>query len=507
MSEDLEFTSHQVPSRIANLGFAVQLPRDWKLHDLPEEEPNFEQQSQFFTLAIAAAPYAALVFAAAARPAFDGGSVHDWALWLIEQNGLAPRAIGPGTLGTLAAVQGNLVSEGDLGPMLTFFAFAEDGGRLLHVSVTGPEPLQAQVFRAWQAVTESFTLESASEATVPVIGNSAMPAPTPVASSGDVSVAEAPAEGGAKDDAQPHLDPSLGPDLSAYALGSASTLDPENLINRNLRESGQGFVPRLLALDEPHGQAQLASMALMATLWVPLGWHAIDDGQRLRLLDPSGEVQIHLHLLDAPGNNLNQQLDEIESQARADYGAAIETFRMAQGDMVALGVRGITDGDQALEQFHLLMATPMEGKAIRARVTTVPERTKWALDLGQLILVHLRWLRGDEPPPRQPDQPGTPNPSWWECAQALERAGQLEQAERLVRDAVPHLGAAMSIAELYAERMRRLRAQDDQPGAAQAHAKAVEWAQTYAGWATSGGEGAALSRERDTFIVNLGPAP
>ena len=41
------------------------------------------------------------------------------------------------------------------------------------------------------------------------------------------------------------------------------------------------------------------------------------------------------------------------------------------------------------------------------------------------------------------------------------------------------------------------------PRAAAAFIKAVDWMATYAGWATSGGEGAALSMERDDFHAAL----
>ncbi|MEO7361182.1 MAG: hypothetical protein ABI120_12695 [Gemmatimonadaceae bacterium] len=96
---------------------------------------------------------------------------------------------------------------------------------------------------------------------------------------------------------------------------------------------------------------------------------------------------------------------------------------------------------------------------------------------------------------------------WWERAKQLESNDQLDEAETLLRDSIPHLAFAIQTAALYAERFRRLMVQHDLPGAAAAHKKAVDWAYNYASYATSGGEGAALSRERDAFIAELGPRP
>lgn len=90
-------------------------------------------------------------------------------------------------------------------------------------------------------------------------------------------------------------------------------------------------------------------------------------------------------------------------------------------------------------------------------------------------------------------------PDWWREALKLQETGRLEEAEQMIRKAVQHIGAAASIAEMYAQRMRAFQRAGDEPRAAEAFKKAVDWMATYAGWATSGGEGAALSEERDRF--------
>ncbi len=115
-----------------------------------------------------------------------------------------------------------------------------------------------------------------------------------------------------------------------------------------------------------------------------------------------------------------------------------------------------------------------------------------------------------EPPPRTMIVPANEaeaaparGPDWWKNAQALQQADRLEEAENVIRQAVPHLGFAASIAEMYAQRMRAFQRAGDEPRAAEAFKRAVDWMDNYASYATSGGEGAALSLERDQFHADL----
>jgi tetratricopeptide (TPR) repeat protein len=107
-------------------------------------------------------------------------------------------------------------------------------------------------------------------------------------------------------------------------------------------------------------------------------------------------------------------------------------------------------------------------------------------------------------PPKQKEPAPAPSSSdLWSEAKRLEEAGQLEEAEAAIKKAAPHIGCAASIAEMYARRMRAFQRAGDEPQAIEAFKKAVDWMGTYAGWATSGGEGAALSLERDDFQAAL----
>lgn len=93
--------------------------------------------------------------------------------------------------------------------------------------------------------------------------------------------------------------------------------------------------------------------------------------------------------------------------------------------------------------------------------------------------------------------------TWWRRARELERTDQLEAAEAVIRDAIPYQTFALETAELYKDRYLRLREAGRTADAATAFAKAEEWARFYASLATSGGEGLALSAERDEFIESL----
>ena len=108
-----------------------------------------------------------------------------------------------------------------------------------------------------------------------------------------------------------------------------------------------------------------------------------------------------------------------------------------------------------------------------------------------------------ETPASDPEFAG--QPAWWRTAVLHERADRLEEAEQAILKAVDHIGAYSSVAYLYEERYARLlREGAPNADARAAKDKAIHWLYAYAGSATSGGEGAALSLERDQRISALG---
>jgi hypothetical protein len=93
--------------------------------------------------------------------------------------------------------------------------------------------------------------------------------------------------------------------------------------------------------------------------------------------------------------------------------------------------------------------------------------------------------------------------AWTRAAQSTDGPDRLEAIEEEMRRSIDHIGVAASIAEMYAQRMRTFQRAGNEPRAIAAFKLAVDWMGTYASWATSGGEGAALSYERDQFRAAL----
>ncbi len=384
------------------------------------------------------------------------------------------RALGPAQLGELPAIAGQCATAGDLGEMVTHFAMAEDGQRLIHVSVTGPAALAQQVWQAWTQVQRSFVLETPRGSTVPLAPKAEVMQPPPGT---DTAVA----------------------DIGSFALdGGRATLEQAHRINRALLDQGRGFAPRILAADDDQRRAWVASIALRGTVALPYGWHPLDDSRRLVLLHPDGSVQVSLERMGAP-DGIDALLDAIEQQTRTEHPAP-QCLRLQSGPVTGLAVRGIRDGEQALEQLHLLMAAG-DDEVLRARVTATPEAMTRAADLGEALL-HGIQLEGEDSPARDGIDDNS-QPDWARRACALEAEDRLAEAEQAMRDGCDQLGVLMSIAHLYRARLVRLAAAGDRAGAAHARERAEHWAWAYAAGATSGGEGAALSRERDAFIAGL----
>ena len=483
------------PSRIAQLGFTVGLPADWISHPLPDEQPDFTDPSRLVPLAAVTAPHAAIIWAAAARPAYGDGTLSDWARYLIAQHGLSLRALGEDQLGSLPALVGEAVQDSEVGPLRVRFAFAEDGGRLINLTLTAPEMLADAVVPLWFGSLASFALDEARGSTVP-LWPAVVPAHATSAGREPDDAMRAAAERPGPEVPGAESQGTDGPGAHARAEGAA-TLDAEHPVNRRLRGSGVGLVPRVVEVDAARQCATVACGAITAQLTLPLGWHVIDDGRRVLVFEPSGEVQVHLDLLTCEGSGHEGVLDQLEAQARRDHPAPAFT-RLRSGLVTVLAVRDIADGDQPLEQFHLVVDGPGPGHLLRARVTATPASAAAAAQMGELI-VRSAVFGAFAAPARASDH----GPDWWMAALLMERAGRLAEAEQCITDAVDHIGAAIQVAELYRQRMLRLQ-DEGQPGEAlKARDAAIRWAHHYAASATSGGEGAALSQERDAFIAQL----
>jgi hypothetical protein len=94
-------------------------------------------------------------------------------------------------------------------------------------------------------------------------------------------------------------------------------------------------------------------------------------------------------------------------------------------------------------------------------------------------------------------------PAWWLKARKLEAENKLKEAEAVINDGLPNLYFAHATADLYRLRMLRMMEAGDKAAAVEAFRQSESFIYMMAGFATSGGEGAALSYERDTFMKQL----
>ncbi len=527
MNANLKLALSTFPARIAELGFTTQLPADWIRHDLPNEDVDFSNPTQFVPLAVVTAPHAAVVFAFAARPAHEDGTLHDWAWFHLNHNQLQPRAVGRDAVAGVAAVSGEAMQPSDLGPMLVRFAFLEDGNRLLNLTLTAPELFADSVRDAWFAMLRSFTLETPRGSRFPIEvdatpaaqipepwleSNSAERAETDVVRDSDAGQPLIPVQ-----DIEMPIPANLPPKkckLYDYALSDDSiSLDEDHEINVNLRNRGAGFIPNIAGLSEEARRATLAAGSIMAQFDVPYGWHVIDDGKRTLIFEPSGKVQINLNLIPREGRGNAAILDVLEAEMRRAYPHP-EFVRAQQGRIQALGARNIADGSQPLEQYHMLYPFRDDSMVLRARVTATPDQATDACNLAELILESLVFdcaQQTDEPEATLQssestsamESPTDGKPRWWHEALALEAENKLNAAEEHIRNGCPYLGYAYSTAEMYRLRMLRLMEAGDKRGALEAFKKSSGFIRHYASMATSGGEGAALSVERDQFRAQL----
>lgn len=106
------------------------------------------------------------------------------------------------------------------------------------------------------------------------------------------------------------------------------------------------------------------------------------------------------------------------------------------------------------------------------------------------------------PPPEKKTAPMNKT-AWTRAAQSTDGPDRLEAVEKEMLAAFDHIGVAASIAEMYANRMRAFQRAGNEARAIAAFKLAVDWMGNYASSATSGGEGAALSYERDQFRAAL----
>lgn len=226
------------------------------------------------------------------------------------------------------------------------------------------------------------------------------------------------------------------------------SLNQEHPINAKLRSQGAGTVPMVIATDEMEKFAIVVARSVSAQFRVPFGWHVIDNGEQVRVFEPEERVQIRMQRKSREGRDNSAIFDQIETEIRANS-ASLQSVRIQEGRIDVLGLRRLTRGDHALEQYHLL--TPMQQKhaVLHACVTTVPARNTSALNLAELILKSLDFksFNGGEASPGAGSRLPSPKAHRKGMVRALQAKGSVdlarnEAAEREARSDRSHDSAA-----------------------------------------------------------------
>ena len=314
------------------LSCSCELPDSWVVIPAPPEEYDFNTPTVFLPIVVCMAPYGAVVFTIAARPAFDDGTVQDWAEYLAERNSLTIQSIREARVNRMPCILVDATMPSEVGVMRSRSVFLEDGKRLYNIGTLAPEAI-------WASVEADFN----------------------------------------------------------YMLGA-------------------------FRLDETTG-ITAAPLRLMTSDTV------------IDLADNVAEIKAALAKAAAPPPVYERKPDPV---VFIDY--------------------------------------------------EPPEAPPASVE-----------------PVHDPEFAGQPD--WWRDAVLHERADRLEEAEQTILGALDHIGVYSSLAHLYELRIGRLNDEGRDEDALAARDRAVHWLDVYASSATSGGEGAALSYERDQRKRALGVEP
>jgi hypothetical protein len=143
---------------------------------MTDEPPRFAEPGFFLPLAIAMAPFGAVLFTVGVRPAFDDGSVRDWVQFLCRENNLDVVGGQDTTLAGFAGCMVDAYQPSDMGRMKIRTFFFEDGQRLFQLGIIAPEQIWPSVEAQLSLIQRSFRTEVTQGQTAPI---APPPEPTP----------------------------------------------------------------------------------------------------------------------------------------------------------------------------------------------------------------------------------------------------------------------------------------------------------------------------------------
>jgi hypothetical protein len=476
MEETEDFSPvHVVPPGLAHLGFTYMKPKDWNEVAVPEQEGNIDDPKFCKALAICMAPYGLVVFTVAARPAYSDGCVQQWAEWLTKEQNIQIEYSTEAVVGQMPAVLVNGTQEAEVGKMRIRALFIEDGQRLFVIFACAPQQIWDSVEWHFDNMLATIRLDHVNGPTVPITADQKAPGGT---------------------EQQPPEERPAQPADAALANDSSS-LDPDHPINARLLASGAGFVPKLEDTNPNERYAVVTASAIEASFRVPFGWHVLDDSKRTLIFDAPGKMQINLNLRPRMGMTDDQLLDELLEQYADQH--ELQHMKLTLGQYPALSLRNLKIDGETLQQAFLLRDSKTPGKLIVTRVTADDENMTLALNAAEVVLTHLKEIRHERPEAPDPNA----RPEWAQRSDKLEASGQYAEAEKTILEGCNHLGAYSSAAYVWEKAALKFKEEGKKEEMIQAYEKAKDLLWGYASGATSGGEGAALSYERDQRIRAL----
>ena len=380
MSNQPEFSLVTVPARIADLEFTYLRPASFNVIELPTEKPNFEDPTAFYPLQVIMAGYGAVLFSVVARPAYDNGSVQDWAEFLAQKENIQVVSMKPGTLAGMPALMVEALNPTDAGTMRMRTALLEDGKRLLNISVMAPDAIWKSVEETLHTTMSSFRLAEPRGTTTPLTREEASRA-AKSAPANTASREQAPKA----DEVSAEAESAPAPAAELALADDTSTFDPEHPFNVRLRDNGAGLTPRVLEVNAAEKFAVIGAGAIVAAFRLPFGWHVIDDGRRTLVFDAAGKIQISLNLRRADGDT-RAMLEQILVQAREEQPEIDPLFVNFTADLPGLVLRNYRDGDDVLVQAFVVRTLRDDGLSHVARVTASPDDMTRAMNLAEIIL-------------------------------------------------------------------------------------------------------------------------
>lgn len=154
-------TRREFPARVADLAFSMDVPQHWQEPELPPFSDDWSDPTMFVPLILFVAQTSPIVLTVAARPSYENGTIADWVPWILSEQKMEVQLMSAGALGPHYAFIGAArQGETDIGPMVTRFAFFEDGGRFVNISLIAPEQVSPELDDVWKQMLKTFELKN-----------------------------------------------------------------------------------------------------------------------------------------------------------------------------------------------------------------------------------------------------------------------------------------------------------------------------------------------------------